>query len=95
MNAYDVIVAPLVSEKAYQGYSEGRYTFWVHKRATKTEVKEAIQKAFSVTVQDVNILNVRGKWKRVGKFMGEKADRRKAVVQLAEGQKIEALEAQG
>ncbi|MFN3266885.1 MAG: 50S ribosomal protein L23 [Deinococcales bacterium] len=93
MNAvYDVILEPVSSEKSMSLLAEGKYTFWVHPKANKTLVKNAIQKAFNVKVVAVNIQNVRGTHKRVGRFSGLTAARRKAIVQLAEGQKIEALE---
>ena len=89
---YDVILEPVLSEKAYGGYAEGRYTFWVHPEASKTEVKNAVQQAFKVKVLSVNVLTVRGKKKRMGRYEGKRADRKKAVVTVAPGQKIEALE---
>ncbi len=89
---YDVILAPVLSEKAYQGYAEGKYTFWVHPDATKTEIKNAVEAAFKVNVVQVNVMNVRGKKKRLGRFEGKRPDRKKAVVKVAPGQKIEALE---
>jgi large subunit ribosomal protein L23 len=92
MSPYDVIQAPLLSEKAYQGMATGRYTFWVQPSANKSLIKHAVQEAFKVKVVGVNIVNVRGKFKRVGRFSGFKADRKKAIVQLADGQKIDALE---
>ena len=95
MSPFDVIQAPLLSEKAYQGMTDGKYTFWVHPEANKSLIKHAVQTAFSVKVVSVNVVNVRGKHKRVGKFQGFKVDRKKAIVQLAEGQKIEALEGLG
>ncbi|MEY4530367.1 MAG: hypothetical protein RLZZ156_1088 [Deinococcota bacterium] len=93
MNAvYDVLLEPVSSEKAYAGMAEGKYSFWVHPGANKTLVKNAVQKAFGVKVVSVNVQNVRGNHKRVGRFAGLTAERRKAIVQLAEGQKIESLE---
>lgn len=92
MNAYDILQSPLLSEKAYAGFADGRYTFWVHVDANKTMVKNAVQQAFGVKVVDVNVQNVPGKTKRVGRFTGRRADRKKAIVTLAEGQRIEALE---
>ncbi len=89
---FDVILAPVLSEKAYAQYAEGKYTFWVHPDANRTEVKNAIEKAFNVKVVKVNIANVRGKKKRLGRFLGKRPDRKKAIVTVAEGQKIEALE---
>lgn len=94
MNAFDVIQSPLLSEKAYATFGDGKYTFWVHPKANKTQIKNAIQIAFKVKVVDVNTQNVRGKAKRVGRFAGETSARKKAIVQLAEGQKIGALEIQ-
>jgi large subunit ribosomal protein L23 len=48
--AYDVILAPVLSEKAYAGFAAGKYTFWVHPKATKTEIKNAVEAAFKVKV---------------------------------------------
>jgi large subunit ribosomal protein L23 len=90
--AYDVILAPVLSEKAYAGFAEGKYTFWVHPRATKTEIKKAVEEAFKVKVEKVNTLKVRGKKKRLGRYLGKRPDRKKAIVQVAAGQRIEALE---
>ncbi|WP_456476151.1 50S ribosomal protein L23 [Oceanithermus sp.] len=89
---YDVILEPVLSEKAYGGYAEGKYTFWVHPDATKTEIKNAVEAAFKVNVVQVNVMNVRGKKKRLGRFEGKRPDRKKAIVKVAPGQKIEALE---
>lgn len=93
MSHYDIIQAPVFSEKAFAGMERGAYTFWVSPKATKTEIKSAIQKAFDVKVVGISTANVPGKRKRVGKFIGQRNDRKKAIVRLAEGQKIEALEA--
>lgn len=90
--AYDVILAPVLSEKAYSGFSEGKYTFWVHPKATKTEIRKAVEEAFKVKVVKVNTLTVRGKKKRLGRYLGKRPDRKKAIVQVAAGQRIEALE---
>ena len=89
---YDIIKAPVISEKAYAGMEQGTYSFWVDQNVNKTQVKNAIQQAFGVRVVKVNLANVPGKRKRVGKFEGHRVDRKKAMVKLAEGQKIEALE---
>ncbi|WP_052326806.1 50S ribosomal protein L23 [Deinococcus peraridilitoris] len=70
----------------------GVYSFWVHQDANKTEVKNAIQQAFGVRVVKINMMNIAGKRKRVGKFEGHRVDRKKAMVKLADGQKIDALE---
>ena len=93
MSHYDIIQAPVFSEKAFTGMEGGAYTFWVSPKATKTEIKNAVQKAFNVQVVGISTMNVPGKRKRVGKFFGHRNDRKKAIVRLAEGQKIETLEA--
>ena len=92
MSHYDIIHAPVVSEKAFAGVERGVYSFWVDPKASKIEIRKAIQQAFGVEVTSVNTMNVRGKPKRVGRFEGRRPNRKKAVVRLAEGQKIEALE---
>ncbi|MCP2012877.1 large subunit ribosomal protein L23 [Deinococcus sp. HSC-46F16] len=93
MSYYDIIKQPVISEKAYAGMERGVYSFWVDPKATKTEIKAAVQQAFGVTVVGISTMNVAGKRKRVGRFIGQRADRKKAIVRLADGQKIEALEA--
>jgi large subunit ribosomal protein L23 len=92
MNYFDVLQGPLLSEKAYRGLAGGVYTFWVHPSANRTQVKNAVQQAFGVKVAKVNVLNVRGKHKRVGRFEGTTNARKKAIVTLAAGQKIELFE---
>jgi large subunit ribosomal protein L23 len=91
-SVFDVILKPLLSEKAYTAMAAGKYSFWVHPKANKTLVKNAVQKAFNVKVVSVNVQSVRGKHKKVGRFAGLTAERKKAIVTLAEGQKIDALE---
>jgi large subunit ribosomal protein L23 len=89
---HDVILQPVLSEKAYSRFAEGVYTFWVHPSANKTEIANAVEAAFKVKVVRVNTQNVLGKHKRLGRFMGKRSDRKKAIVKVAAGQKIEALE---
>ncbi|WP_034386961.1 50S ribosomal protein L23 [Deinococcus sp. YIM 77859] len=94
MSHYDIIKQPVISEKAYAGMERGVYSFWVDPKATKTQIKAAIQNVFGVTVVGISTMNVPGKRKRVGKFVGQRPDRKKAIVRLAEGQTIQALEGQ-
>ncbi len=89
---YETLQIPVMSEKAYKGMEKGVYTFWVKPGSTKTDVRNAVQQAFGVKVVKVTTFNVEGKVKRVGKFTGNRNDRKKAMVKLADGQKIEALE---
>ena len=92
MSLLDILKAPVVSEKAYKGFERGMYTFWVNPNATKTDVRNAVQQAFGVRVVKVNVFNVEGKLKRTGKYQGRRPSRKKAMVTLAEGQKIDAIE---
>jgi large subunit ribosomal protein L23 len=88
----DVIIRPIVSEKSYAGLELNSYTFLVDKRANKTEIKEAVQTIWDVRVTSVNTLNRRGKVKRRGFTKGKRADEKRAIVTLAEGDAIEIFE---
>lgn len=88
----DVIIRPVVSEKSYGGLEQNTYTFLVDPRANKTEIKEAIQKIWDVRVISVNTLNRRGKVKRRRFTTGKRADQKRAIVTLAEGDSIEIFE---
>ena len=93
MDMYQVIVKPLVTEKGTTMLSEGNWvTFKVHPDANKIEVRDAVQKIFSVSVLRVNTQIVRGKRKRFGRTMGQSKAWKKAMVQLKEGDKIEIFE---
>jgi large subunit ribosomal protein L23 len=88
----DVIIRPVVSEKSYAGLERNSYTFLVDRRANKTEIKEAVQAIWGVRVTSVNTLNRRGKVKRRGWTKGKRADQKRAIVTLAEGDSIEIFE---
>ena len=88
----DVIIRPIVSEKSYAGLERNTYTFLVDPRANKTEIKEAIQKIWNVQVVSVNTLMRRGKVKRRRYTQGKRADQKRAIVTLAEGDTIEIFE---
>jgi large subunit ribosomal protein L23 len=88
----DVIIRPVVSEKSYAGLERNTYTFLVDQRANKTEIKEAIQKIWNVQVVSVNTLMRRGKVKRRRYTQGKRADQKRAIVTLAEGDTIEIFE---
>lgn len=85
--AYDIILKPVLTEKSYDNIAFNRYEFIVDKRATKTEIKLAIEEIFGVQVEKVNTLNQDGKMKRQGMNMGRRASTKKAYVQLKEGSK--------
>ena len=88
----DVIIRPIVSEKSYAGIENNSYTFLVDPRANKTEIKEAVQSIWDVRVTSVNTLKRRGKVKRRGFTKGKRADEKRAIVTLAEGDSIEIFE---
>lgn len=88
-----VISSPLVSEKTARVADQDRqYVFKVVKTATKLEVKKAIELLFKVSVENVNVMNVKGKTRRTGRFNGRCNDWKKAYVKLAEGHEIQFAE---
>ena len=87
----DVLLAPVISEKSYGLIDEGKYTFLVHPDANKTEIKIAIQQIFNVRVVSVNTLNREGKRKRTRTGIGKRKDTKRAMVRLADGDRIEAF----
>ena len=87
MNLLDVIKRPVITEKSMLAMDEKKYTFDVDTRANKTLVKQAVEAAFDVKVKDVNVINVRPKFKLVGKYAGYTKKRRKAIVTLTEDSK--------
>ena len=89
----DVLKKPVLTEKSLALQTEeNKYTFDVDLDANKTEVKIAVEKLFNVKVEKVNIVNVRPKKRRVGRYEGFKPSMKKAIVTLAEGQTIEKFE---
>ena len=89
MEAYEIIKKPLLTEKSYVGIQNKVYSFIVDKRATKTEIKEAIEKIFNVKVSAIRTINVKPKKRRVGRYTGLTTRYKKAIVSLAEGQTID------
>ena len=83
INYYDVILKPVITEKSMAGMGEKKYAFLVHPQATKTQIKEAVQKMFDgVKVESVNTMNMDGKTKRRGMTFGKTAKTKKAIVKL-------------
>jgi large subunit ribosomal protein L23 len=87
----DVIVAPVVSEKSYSVLDQNWYTFLVHPDANKTQIKIAIQQIFDVRVLTVNTINRQGKRKRTKTGFGQRKTTKRALVKLADGDRIEAF----
>jgi large subunit ribosomal protein L23 len=88
MDASQVIIRPVVSEKSYVLATAGKYTFRVHADAHKTQIKQAIEELFDVAVLDVATMSVKGKPKRRGYTSGTRRSWKKAIVQLREGDSI-------
>jgi len=93
VTARDVIIAPLITEKSMAGTMNQQYSFEVHPKATKTQIRKAVEEIFGVTVRKVNTVHVGGKFKsfarRGARTEGRMADWKKAIVTIAAGQKIE------
>ena len=85
----DVLLAPVISEKSYGLLDENKYTFLVRPDANKTQIKIAVEQVFNVKVGTVNTLNRQGKRKRTKFGYGKRPDTRRAIVSLAEGDRIE------
>jgi large subunit ribosomal protein L23 len=92
MDASQILLAPIVSEKSYAGTSVGKYTFRVHEDAHRTQVRQAVEQLFDVKVARVNIVKVQPKPKRRGQIRGTKQGWKKAIVKLKPGNTIEFFE---
>ncbi|MED4876480.1 50S ribosomal protein L23 [Anoxybacillus geothermalis] len=89
----DIIKRPIITENTMNLIGQKKYTFEVDVKANKTEVKDAVEKIFGVKVEKVNIMNYKGKFKRVGRYSGYTNRRRKAIVTLTKDSKeIELFE---
>lgn len=91
-NPHDVLIKPVVTEKAMNLMEENKYTFFVHRDANKVEIKNAVQKEFDVEVDKVTTIKTHGKKRRQGRFVGMTQSRKKAIVKLKDGNKIELFE---
>ncbi|GIN58916.1 50S ribosomal protein L23 [Lederbergia ruris] len=84
MDVRDVIKRPIITERSMEQTADKKYTFEVDVKANKTLIKNAVEQIFDVKVEKVNVLNYKGKFKRMGRFVGYTNKRRKAVVTLTE-----------
>jgi large subunit ribosomal protein L23 len=91
-NPRDIIIAPVVSEKSYAGVQDKRYSFFVDLRATKGQIKSAIEEIFNVKVVKISTINIKSKPRRLGKSVGRSSRRKKAVVTLSKKDKIDFFE---
>ena len=88
----DIIIKPVVTEKTTALMEENKYVFYVNKKSNKSEIKNAIQKLFDVKVEKVRTMNLRGKFRRMGRYEGYTSSRKKAIVTLQEGDSIQLFE---
>jgi large subunit ribosomal protein L23 len=92
MNARQVILRPIVSEKSYALIAQNKYTFRVHPNAHKTQIRQAVEEIFDVTVADVRTMKMKPKPKRRGWTSGTTRAWKKAVIELVPGDRIELFE---
>lgn len=91
-NPHEVLIKPIVTEKTTGLMEENKYTFKVDKAANKIEIKHAVEKIFKVDVKDVKTMNVPGKKKRQGRFVGMTPEWKKAIVTIKAGQRLPIFE---
>ena len=88
----DVLIAPVISEKSYDRIADSNsYTFFVHPKTDKPQIKKAFEQMFDVNVLRVNTMYRKGKKKRFGDVFGQQSTRKIAIVTLSEGETIEAF----
>lgn len=90
---YQIIMEPIITEKSSGLLARSTYVFKVLKKATKDQIKQAVQKCFGVEVEDINTSCIRGKTRKLGRSIGRTTGWKKAYVKLKQGQKIKELEA--
>ena len=87
MNAHEIIIAPVITEKSMTGIADKKYTFKVASDSNKVEIANAVETLFGVKVESVNTVSVRGRNKRVGRYSGTTSAWKKAIVTLTEKSK--------
>lgn len=87
--ASDIILKPVITEDSIGRLESGKYTFKVAKNATKVEIAKAVEELFDVKVAKVHTMNVKGKQKRMGRYIGYRSDWKKAIVTLSGDKTIE------
>jgi large subunit ribosomal protein L23 len=92
LHSREVLIAPVVSEKSYSLIEDNKYSFRIHEKAHKTQVRQAVEELFDVKVEAVNIVKVPSKPKRRGYSQGIKPGWKKAIVRLRAGDRIEIFE---
>ena len=92
MNAHQIILRPLITEKNTNLMALNKYCFEVDRKASKPQIKHAVEEIFNVTVTKVHTMNLRGKMRRRGMKIGYASDWKKAIVTLEQGDRIELFE---
>jgi large subunit ribosomal protein L23 len=93
LSSHDIIRKPVITEKSMAIMAEKKYTFIVHIKANKSQIKRAVEEVFGVKVEDVKTLRTEGKMKRVGVHVGKRPDYKKAIIKLtADSKNIEFFE---
>ena len=92
LDSRQILISPVVSEKSYSLIEDNKYSFRVHAKAHKTQIRQAVEELFDVKVEGVNIVKVQPKPKRRGFHRGQKPGWKKAIVQLRAGDRIEIFE---
>jgi len=92
MEARDILIRPIITEKSTALMEEGKYTFRVPLTATKIQIRQAVEEVFKVKVQAVHTIRYEGKLKRLGRTQGRRSDWKKAIVTLKPGESIELFE---
>ena len=92
MDARDILIKPIVTEKSTALMAEGKYTCKVPLNANKYQIRDAVEEIFNVKVAAVSTMRMEGKKKRMGRFEGKRSDWKKAIVTLKEGETIELFE---
>lgn len=92
--ANETIQKLILTEKTNKLLEVGKYVFWIDPSVNKIQLKQFVESEFNVTVTSVNIMNVIGKTKRRGRFLGKNPDRKKAIVTLATGEEIKEIKKQ-
>ena len=88
----EILIAPVVSEKSYSLIEDNKYSFRVHSKAHKTQIRQAVEELFDVKVESVNIVKVQSKPKKRGFIKGRRPGWKKAIVELKDGYEIEIFE---
>lgn len=89
---HDIIIRPIITEKSSRLMERNQYTFEVHPRANKIQIRNAVQDIFKVKVEKVHTMRIHPKPKRMGMFVGKSRSWKKAIVSVQQGQKIEFFE---